>query len=1527
MSDLGVSKPYPDPPGVQKYQQLKTAGFSDAEANAWATQQTKTLQAAGFKPSEIADYWGAGTPASAALANHARTNYAIAAAQDPKLATNPIDAFFAGWDRSVTGLVINRHAPNAVTPENAGLVSQVMNGVGQFAGDAPASIAGFFGGGALGGGAGAAAAAPTGEAAAPVTVPVGAVIGAGFGMGATPEAARQVLLDAYAARDGKIRTWQDATHVITHSLWETAKEGLTGAVTNVAGGAVAGKLEAAGASKLISMGGNATAQVIAGTTTGAALNGHVPDAKDFTTAAILTLGLHVAGGAKDAFAGKSDAAARVQHNMETLYRQTGVPPWEAAERAAHDPVFKQELQAQDPNGDPVTPQFRSAAPPDPPGYSAETKASGLMEPHQVPWLQPDEMRNVTPPKKGPFTPSSGAEPAAETGPAATSPVVATSVAHAKELLRQLEGSGDNAVSPKGAIGRYQIMPATARQYMGKDFDVTTLHDPQVNSAVADRVIGDLFKRYNGDMNAIAIAYNAGPGRAGEYLKKGPGTALVAVPDKTMRGGFRYEAEPSRHDESFLPTETQHYLANERRRMGGSGGEGPPPAGEEPKVPSFSNGDAGGGGGEGGPPKPPATLEGEAPEPRKKGDGYEGSWSDEILKNVGEQPDPPGVMNLDRILGQFVSELTPARRLDDRLIKAGKMDRTKDMGAEDMFRQTYASDMRAGAFVRFGAVDPITLEIKQGSKSIMDAVKAAKEEGGTLKEWTAYMLAKRTMDKAQQGIETGFNPGAAMDGVADPKARKRYERATGIFNDVLDSVLDYSRDSGVHSDEQIAAMKRDNPTYVSMRRIMGDDQSFTAGGRGFKTSDALRKMEGSDRQIVDPIAATLDNIRLIVKMADRNRAIGHVIGMVERGEMENPGLLKIEDSQSIQAADEKVFKPYGLPPEAAEGYAPLLAEKAMGSRSPNDFMFFRNGKPEVWRASDPALADLMRKADSPGQQNIVMKAFQMFASLERAGVVVSPDFPTKVQLRHQVTAFIMDPLHPPPFYTWLRGIGHVIKQDEVFQDAVAKGALGVSLADMDRNWLARDMDTVFQETGTWQGVANTVKHPLEFFQLISERLDAAARIGYMKGAADKGVEPIKAATMARKAYLDYAERGTAAVANTMASIVPFFRPHLLGLKQFGEAMAERPASTAAYSVAAVALPVAALYALNFLQDKFLPDERKFANQPQWIKDNYFVTPEIAGVRMRLRLPPNAGFVMGGMLNRLLDYSVQKDPHAFEGWAKKFLAEYIPPLLPTIAQTPIEVATNHSFFTGQPLIPGSMEKDSGYMQYTPATSETGKALSRALGPPGLNVMQFSPIQFDAFVRGWTGTIGTTVLKSLDIPFHEGKKPWEMNDVPFVGSFFVRNPGMSAQPIQTFYEQMSDLEAKDADFKLAMKRAEGGNASEIDQTAPSGQYAQAIEPIKQAISVQSAAIQGIAGNKEMSDVEKRQAIDALLPQMIDTARQGTKAIDELKANAKQAEQAGPTVAPPPAAPNVNGPPQGRGDVAQPPLPGANRGEVPIA
>lgn len=65
-----------------------------------------------------------------------------------------------------------------------------------------------------------------------------------------------------------------------------------------------------------------------------------------------------------------------------------------------------------------------------------------------------------------------------------------------------------AVSPKGAVGLMQLMPATATQ-----FGVEDPFDPEENIAAGSRLLGQLLSRYGGDLARALSAYNAGVGRA------------------------------------------------------------------------------------------------------------------------------------------------------------------------------------------------------------------------------------------------------------------------------------------------------------------------------------------------------------------------------------------------------------------------------------------------------------------------------------------------------------------------------------------------------------------------------------------------------------------------------------------------------------------------------------------------------------------------------------------------------------------------------------------------------------------------------------------------------------------------------------------------------------------------------------------------------------------------------------------------------------------------------------------------------
>lgn len=67
----------------------------------------------------------------------------------------------------------------------------------------------------------------------------------------------------------------------------------------------------------------------------------------------------------------------------------------------------------------------------------------------------------------------------------------------------------HAVSPAGAIGLMQLMPATAADYGTRD--VNTLFDPEVNLKTGVRHLKRLLSKYKNDYGRVIMAYNAGEG--------------------------------------------------------------------------------------------------------------------------------------------------------------------------------------------------------------------------------------------------------------------------------------------------------------------------------------------------------------------------------------------------------------------------------------------------------------------------------------------------------------------------------------------------------------------------------------------------------------------------------------------------------------------------------------------------------------------------------------------------------------------------------------------------------------------------------------------------------------------------------------------------------------------------------------------------------------------------------------------------------------------------------------------------------
>ena len=110
------------------------------------------------------------------------------------------------------------------------------------------------------------------------------------------------------------------------------------------------------------------------------------------------------------------------------------------------------------------------------------------------------------------------------------PAIVHSVAKAES------GYQPNAVSPKGAIGLMQLMPATAAELN------VDPHDPAQNAEAGARYLRDLLLKYEHDPHQVSkavAAYNAGPGAVDKYHGIPPYRETVDYVNRVLK---EYEKE-------------------------------------------------------------------------------------------------------------------------------------------------------------------------------------------------------------------------------------------------------------------------------------------------------------------------------------------------------------------------------------------------------------------------------------------------------------------------------------------------------------------------------------------------------------------------------------------------------------------------------------------------------------------------------------------------------------------------------------------------------------------------------------------------------------------------------------------------------------------------------------------------------------------------------------------------------------------------------------------------------------------------
>lgn len=887
----------------------------------------------------------------------------------------------------------------------------------------------------------------------------------------------------------------------------------------------------------------------------------------------------------------------------------------------------------------------------------------------------------------------------------------------------------------------------------------------------------------------------------------------------------------------------------------------------------------------------------------------------ILSRIGTQEKPSKLPTADEAYTAALDKYHPIAKFVEAVTTGKGIDTIDD--AYLLTRLSAGNAGRATDVIENGPRDFETLQRAEGAKGLKEILKPVAK---SLDGFRAYLVAARDAELIPRGVKVA--EGDPTEHLARAEAvlengKGKYEAAAQELYKYNNSLTDYLVKSGIVAKDSADAFKSLHKHYVPFYRIM-EDEGGKGPGRGMQVRNPIRAMLGSGRELIDPIESIIRNTFLYVELAERNRALRALVDTAvdhdapgELIEKVTAPLKPIDVSPDEQARFNREF---GISGEVA-GQAMTIFRPVRMDLKPDEIAVYRDGKREVYRVPEK-VAESIKNMDA-GTSSLFMKLMAKPAKALRAGTIFMPAFAVKNFARDQLYASIFSRNGHKPLLSALDGMRSILKNDQSYQDWLAGGGGGANLVSMDRNYINNKVLQLDPVKGVIGKMTNVLKTPIEFARAASELAENSTRVGEfklaMKGKERTASNIMGAAFESREVTLDFSRMG--AKTQAFNQITAFFNAQLQGLDRLARGYKEDPIGMTAKITATVTLPSIALWWANHTDPRW--DEI-----PRWQKDLSWLimtdkwTPVPAsqaaiagkafsrfnngqwevnmGTIYRIPKPNEVGLVFGSMIERTLEAFFKHDPQAYKDFGETMRQAFEPAYTPTALIPIIEQFANKSTFTGAPVVPGHLEKGAPEVQYTEYTSETAKLLGKLIAPVAFHVGDLSvasPMVIDNYVRAWTGSLGSDILRIADEGLYKAhvvpeplKPTATLADIPIIKAFVVRYPASNMRSITDFQEKYQAHQQLMS--TIAIKQAKGDIAGAMAmRVAQENQVTLLkIDGLHLAVNRVKQAIERTYQNPTIAPDQKRQLIDGLYVQMSEFAKAGNQMVDAAEKLFKQ-------------------------------------------
>tara|TARA_Y100000294_G_scaffold77900_1_gene73277 strand:- start:32 stop:4321 length:4290 start_codon:yes stop_codon:yes gene_type:complete len=841
------------------------------------------------------------------------------------------------------------------------------------------------------------------------------------------------------------------------------------------------------------------------------------------------------------------------------------------------------------------------------------------------------------------------------------------------------------------------------------------------------------------------------------------------------------------------------------------------------------------------------------------------------------------------------------------------------------------------FIKKATFDFKTL--KDNGKSLYQVLDKVIKTPEKYRDFTVFSVAKRAMEKFEQGIETGFTL-TKIDRAKLKNVIKQFEAEFGqIFkelNEYQQRVLTYLKDAGILTPELYAKVLELNRDYVPLNKVLDIKLRGTDTGLGSVVKNPLKKLVGDieGKKInIDPIETMMLNTLHFVQIAEKNAVNKSFIDMVLNAQHAKSkgigdmfeGIHQVKNIKEVKISSKELESLFldikGISENAKQGLTVFRKDGTTLTKS--QIAVFENGKMKVYEVGVDFATSL--KDLNKFQAMWVMRMLSVPTRTLRAGATLDPAFIFKNLGRDTFFAAVFSKNSFIPFWDTSIGIFHIIKDkvvgDALYSKFMKSGAMQSTLISFDRAYF-RDAQMLEYLTSRTLHNAIKPKNWLESLRIISEIVETGSRLGDFKMTLKRlEKENVKlpdnkkmsereilelAGFEARDLTVDFRKMGTSMQGMNM--INAFFNARVQGLMKIYEGLKDpkRQGRILWNATKFITLPTLLIWYNN-------KDSQVYKDLPQWQKDLSWIiitnegTPE--QVVWRIPKPFEIGWIFGTLPERLLDwiYNQEEGEDAINsmkdfGW--DFMKSLSP--IPEFMRPFMEDSQNRNFFMDRPIVPYNVEKLLPEYQYTEYTSETAKLIGSIFGKLrdslGMEAMRIGPLRMsldspakvENYILAWSGGLGRYALSVLDYSFKTigvttpPIKPWSDNwvrnlsEIPIIRGFVVRHPSASSEHLTKFWD-LYKIIARDVEtFEYLMAENKLDDALKVwNRIDPELLYlVEMAKPIKEIGDI----VTLIYNNDGVSANDKKQLIDGFYENMIDIAKQALQVRIDMKKRKKK-------------------------------------------